>query len=249
MFKNIINNFKNGKTEQTIKDLDRALEIDPDDLIGLRNKGIILVNLGKYEEAIKVIDDLLEKYPNNSRILSRKGLSLEILGKHSEALEYLDKALEIDPNDLTGLRNKGIVLVNLGKYEEAIKVIDRVLSLDPSDSEILLFKAIALESQGLAAEQFIQFYEKSMKINTNDLEMLCNIGFHITQMGGYENAIKYFDRVLSIEPNNPVAINGKDLAVSLQKLSSEEQAELVRKSSTEYHSSTCSCASCTQVEK
>ena len=169
--------------------------------------------------------------------------------KLEQAIKDLDRTLEIDPDDLTGLRNKGIVLVNLNKYEEAIKVIDRVLSLDPSDSEILLFKAIALESQGLPAEQFIQFYEKSMKINTNDYEMLCNIGFHITQMGGYENAIKYFDRVLSIEPNNPVATNGKDLVVNLQKLSSEEQTELVRKSSTEYHSSTCSCASCTPVEK
>ena len=71
--------FKNRKLEQNIKDLDRTLEIDPDDLTGLRNKGIVLVNLNKYEEAIKVIDDLLEKYPNNSRLLSRKGLSLEIV--------------------------------------------------------------------------------------------------------------------------------------------------------------------------
>ena len=221
--------FKNKKLEQAIKDLDKALEIDPDDLTGLRNKGIVLVNLGKYEEAIKVIDDLLEKYPDNSRLLSRKGLSLEILGKHSEALEYLNQALEIDPDDLTGLRNKGIVLVNLNKYEEAIKIIDRVLSLDPNDSEILLFKAIALESQGLSAEQFIQFYEKSMKINTNDYEMLCNIGFHITQMGGYEYAIKYFERAISLDPDNLVAINGKDWAINLMKLNSSQQGELVKR--------------------
>ncbi len=51
--------FKNRKLEQNIKDLDRTLEIDPDDLTELRNKGIVLVNLNKYEEAIKVIDDLL----------------------------------------------------------------------------------------------------------------------------------------------------------------------------------------------
>ena len=134
---------------------------------------------------------------------------------------------------MTGLRNKGIALVNLGKYEDAIKVIDRVLSLDPNDSEILLFKAIALESQGLDGEKFIQFYEKSMKINTNDYEMLCNIGFHITQMGGYENAIKYFDRVLSVEPNNTVATNGKDWATHLLKLSSTQQDELIKRYSTE----------------
>ena len=227
--KNACNYFKNGKIEQTIKHLDRALEIDPDDLTGLRNKGIVLVNLNKYEEAINVIDELLENNPNDSRLLSRKGLALEILGKHSEALGYLDRALEIDPDDLTGLRNKGIVLVNLNKYEEAIKVIDRVLEIDPNDSEILLFKAIALESEGLDGEKFIQFYEKSMKISTNDYEMFCNIGFHITQIGEYENAIKYFDRVLSLEPNNPVATNGKRLAIRLQKLSSDERVELAKK--------------------
>ena len=171
----------------------------------------------------------------SSRNRNFKILTLFENKKLEQAIKGLDRTLEIDPDDLTGLRNKGIVLANLNKYEEAIKVIDRVLSLDPSDSEILLFKAIALESQGLDGEKFIQFYEKSMKIDTDDYEMLCNIGFHITQMGGYENAIKYFDRVMSIEPNNQVAINGKNLALGLQKLSSEEQAELVRKSSTEYH--------------
>ena len=150
-------------------------------------------------------------------------------GKIEQAIKHLDRALEIDPDDLTGLRNKGIVLVNLNKYEEAIKVIDRVLEIDPNDSEILLFKAIALESQGLDGEKFIPFYEKAMKINTNDFEMLCIIGFHITQMGGDENAIKYFDRVLSLEPNNPVATNGKRLAIRLQKLSSDERVELVKK--------------------
>ena len=64
----ILTLFENKKLEQAIKDLDRTLEIDPDDLTGLRNKGIVLVNLNKYEEAIKVIDDLLEQYPNNSRL-------------------------------------------------------------------------------------------------------------------------------------------------------------------------------------
>lgn len=149
--------------------------------------------------------------------------------KLEQAIKDLDKALEIDPDNLTGLRNKGIVLVNLGKYEEAIKVIDRVLSLDPNDSEILLFKAIALESQGLDGEKFITFYEKAMKINSNDFDMICNIGFHIIQLGGYENAIKYFDRVLSIEPTHPVAINGKNSAIRLQKLNSNEHTELIER--------------------
>ena len=110
--------------------------------------------------------------------------------------------------------------------------LERVVDGDTCDALIDLgFNSIKF----LYMVKFIQFYEKSLKINTNDYEMLCNIGFHITQMGGYENAIKYFDRVLSTEPSNPVAINGKNLALGLQKLSSEEQAELVRKSSTEYH--------------
>ena len=155
--------------------------------------------------------------------------------KIEKKIRDLDQTLEIDPDNLTGLRNKGIVLVNLGKYEEAIKVIDRVLSLDPNDSEILLFKAIALESQGLDGEKFIQFYEKSMKIDTDDYEMLCNIGFHITQMGGYEYAIKYFERAISLDPDNLIAISGKDWAINLMKLNSSQQDELVQRYSTEYH--------------
>ena len=76
----ILTLFENKKLEQAIKDLDKALEIDPDDLTGLRNKGIVLVNLGKYEEAVKVIDRVLSLDPSDSEILLFKAIALESQG-------------------------------------------------------------------------------------------------------------------------------------------------------------------------
>ena len=85
--------------EKAIENLDKILDIDPGNLVGIRNKGIVLVNLSKYEKAIEFIDRLLEKNPNDHSLLSRKGFSLEILGKHLEALECINKTLDIDPGN------------------------------------------------------------------------------------------------------------------------------------------------------
>ena len=89
--------FKNRELQQNIKDLDRTLEIDPDDLTGLRNKGIVLVNLNKYEEAIKVIDRVLSLDPNDSEILLFKAIALESQGLDGEKfIQFYEKSMKND---------------------------------------------------------------------------------------------------------------------------------------------------------
>jgi tetratricopeptide (TPR) repeat protein len=68
-----------GKYEEAITWIDKALEIDPGNAQVLNSKTLALYN---------------------------KGLTLDNIGNHEEAITWYDKALEIDPVNIDILNNK-----------------------------------------------------------------------------------------------------------------------------------------------
>jgi tetratricopeptide (TPR) repeat protein len=86
--------------EEMIKNLDRALELDPNDTTVITNYGIVLYNLTippRYNEAIEMFDKGLEIDANHAGCLYNKGVVLEKLGRDAEATQLKDMAQEIDP--------------------------------------------------------------------------------------------------------------------------------------------------------
>ena len=89
----------NGKYEESIKYYDKILEINPNDVNALLNKGSIFIELDKFDESIKHYDKILEINPNDVNALASKGIALSHLHKYSEAIIAIDKALLIEPNN------------------------------------------------------------------------------------------------------------------------------------------------------
>ena len=69
------------------------LQIDPNNVIALGNKGLALDKLGRYEEVIEEYDRILAIDPNDINALGNKGLDLDSLGRHEEAIELYDRVL------------------------------------------------------------------------------------------------------------------------------------------------------------
>jgi len=86
--------------------LNKALEINPDHVDALYNKGWALLALKKHEEAIVSFDKVLEINPNHSHALNMKGNVLLALDKPEEAIVSFDKAIEVNPNHNIAKRNK-----------------------------------------------------------------------------------------------------------------------------------------------
>ena len=83
--------------QEAIELLDKALEINPEHVGALYNKGWALVGIEKQEEAIVWLDKALVLNPNHVHALNMKGNALLGL-KPEEAIVWYDKALEVDPS-------------------------------------------------------------------------------------------------------------------------------------------------------
>jgi len=126
---------------------DKALKIDPNNVITLDNKGRALVAQYSYKDAIKCYDKILEINPYDDATLGNKGFALYELGKHLEAISYYDKALKIDPNNVITLDNKGRALAKLRRYEEAISCYDKALEIVPDNIDVVRHRISALKKR------------------------------------------------------------------------------------------------------
>jgi tetratricopeptide (TPR) repeat protein len=109
-----------GRYYEAISSYDRILTLDPNHVVALSNKGLVLVYIGQLSQGLSYLDRALSIDPNNDIALSNKGLVLAQLGQPFEALSYFDRALSINPNNDMALNNKAAVLNFMGRIPEAL---------------------------------------------------------------------------------------------------------------------------------
>lgn len=127
----------------------------------------------------------------------------------NEALGYLTKATTIHPNYKNAWLLIGNARFYLKDYEGAIAAFDRALSIDPSYGEAIGNLAIVLREAGRnAGEQLRDFAKskeyllRSYQLNSNDYDTVGLLGVAESLNGNHNEAIKYYNRLIQLAPNN-----------------------------------------------
>lgn len=82
-------------SEEIIQDIDKAIELDPENTAFLDAKGSLLRGMGKDEEAIEAYDKIIELDPQNAAAWEDKGYALNQIGRSEDAQACFDKAKEL----------------------------------------------------------------------------------------------------------------------------------------------------------
>jgi len=114
-----------GVSEEIIQDIDKAIELDPENTAFLDAKGSLLRGMGESEEAIEVYDKIIELNPQDAEAWENKGNLLSSLGRYDEALQAFDKVIELDPQNSDVWDRKSTALKHLGRDAEAQECSDK----------------------------------------------------------------------------------------------------------------------------
>ena len=95
----LISLLKEERFQEALPYLDKILEIDPNNMPILLNKGSVLIALDRSDESITYFDRLLKIEPNNIKGLTSKAAALANIGETQSALDLYDKILSIDKNN------------------------------------------------------------------------------------------------------------------------------------------------------
>lgn len=117
-----------------------------------------------------------------------------------------DAAAQNDPDELFADAN---VLFGQGEYAAAIAIYDDLLEEYPGNSDILRQKGIAQSNNNRHRESLITFYT-ILQNNPNDTVALAGTGIGFGNLGEYQESISYFDRAITLEPDNEIYQNYAD---------------------------------------
>ena len=156
------------------------------------------------EEAEKLIDE---------------GIVLHDKGSYAQAISKYDKALELDKDNLSALTEKAYSLVSFGNYEEAIKCCDKAYKTHPGEKELNLVYTI--EGNAFDAmnkpEKSIKIYDEGIKQFPDYHLLYFNKGVTLINLRKTEEAIKFFQQAVTLNPAHAGSHNAMARLLNLQK--------------------------------
>jgi tetratricopeptide (TPR) repeat protein len=156
-----------GNLVKALEAYTRALEIRPNDLECLNNRGNIFRELRLFEKAFQDLikaNEILNSQPN---IKSHKvepwiielnlGNILMLLGRYDEAIIFFDKGLSSKKLLPDFLKSKGVCLMYLARYQDSIDCLIKAIDIRPHDLRMQFDLALAYLSIGKYDEGFAMY--------------------------------------------------------------------------------------------
>ncbi|MBO5738710.1 tetratricopeptide repeat protein [bacterium] len=180
-----------------------ALKLEPNDFEILFEYGNFLYSTSKNLEADRYYNEALEVNPNSAIALTFMALNKLVLNQLDEAYKYISKAISIEPNHEYVQFCMGRILFARNEFEEAKRYLIRAVEQNPD-----------VETQNTLALTYFELgeYEKALNIFQNletkhpqNISVLMEIAKCYEMLKNIDLALKYFEKVVSIFPDNEMA--------------------------------------------
>lgn len=151
--------------------------------------------------AAEVLDKAIIIEPKNTWYLEEKAEVLSTNRRFQEAAAVYLQLIDADPTKAQYYENAGNLLIQGGKHEEAIKVLDKMEAKFGITEEIIRKKEnlyLYLNKPDKAIIE-VQRLVDAMPTNPDYMGLLAEL---LAATGQNEKALEYFNKILSIYPNN-----------------------------------------------
>lgn len=171
-----------------------VLNINPTNNLAIIGKTICIHYLKSFDNS-----SLINMYEEKLNV-NLKLAELYECGKYDETITECNKILKKDKNNFNALAIKFSAQFELTKYTEALKTCDKLLELEPNNLVIIYAKATTLYKLNIYNEA-IECYDKILKV-TDNFNVLFFKSASLLILNKYEEALKYCNYALELEPEN-----------------------------------------------
>lgn len=187
---------QDGKYQEALKLLERAVAIAPKD-IGARNAlGLCLQRLDRPAEALYHIDELLKQNADLSFAHVSKGNSLMALGSLGRARESHLRAFELEPRNFSATAALGSIASHRGQHSEAREWAARTLAIAPGfpDAVLALSAAELAAGNHAAAERRLRDVINDPRASSTDRARATGLLADVFDAAGrYDEAFQAYD--------------------------------------------------------
>lgn len=191
-----------GPAKQGIRQLERSLELNPDQT-DLRFE---LVNALRQEKdfpaagvQLRILKDELP--PGDVRLEYAQGMLSADLGYPEAAVVNFRRALQFKPGSEIVRQDLGAALVRIGKWSEAADVLRPLAASQPDSYQVAYLHALALENSQHAKEAEAEA-RRAVALHADSAEAHTLLGLTLSSQNRYDEAISELTRAAEIAPDS-----------------------------------------------
>lgn len=167
----------------------------------------------KIKKVLKWASALANANPNNPRAHLLKGLVLEVAGENQGAIYSYNRGIAADPTFSQNYTCLGNLYFFLHKPEEALKAYMPLLKL-PGCQGAAYNHIATIWLMKKDEQKALEYFEKSVEVEPNDLVGLYNLASIYEQTGQIEKSTRVLVKISAMDPDGDV---GDDARAKLAK--------------------------------
>lgn len=197
----------NGRYDEALALLDRALRLDPRDAETQVDRARVLAWKGDPAAGARALEPLLEREPGYLPALQARAQLLSWAGDFDASLNTYGRILEITPGDRAAELDRARVLSWASRFAGSQSAYDSLLRRNPNDREALLGLAQVLSWAGrLDSAEVV--YRRLLAINSGDTEGMNGLARTAAWRGHLLEAERGWRQALARHPDDAGALVG-----------------------------------------
>lgn len=163
---------------------------------------------GPFEPKVEITENFVKIEIDTKRIDEDKKSYQKLVelckkGEYSKAKPLAKELIDKSPNVSEYHRILGQILSDEGDQEEAINCLIDALRWNPKNEWALLMMANIFAKFKEDIDTAMKYYDQVLIVKPDDNIALNNIGANLMQLGKTEEALKYFNKAIRINPDYP----------------------------------------------
>ncbi|MEC4114682.1 tetratricopeptide repeat protein [Myroides pelagicus] len=208
----------------------QAFLLNPKDTIYLYYAASMALNAKDYENTVKYYEELIDLGYNGNEsyytAVEKASGEVQSFGSDKKMRDLMvkqgthsdPKFVKEDSKQPEIVKNLALIYYQEGKYDEAEKAIIAARKANPDDINLLLTHMdLYLKSNNMG--KYEELAKEALAKNPNDDVLLYNLGVTSYQAGKFEDAEKYYNQALRVNPKSENAY----LNLAVLKLRSDEE--------------------------
>jgi serine/threonine protein kinase len=201
--------------DRAMKELSRAIEMNPALASARYNRGLVYYSLKNYEAALTDFNDAIEYDTDDAISYYNRGLVYSGLQRYDEAFADYNRSIELDNNHADSFNNRGKIHALRHLNEEALEDFNRAIALDPQGPLAYSNRGSLFHNSGRYQEA-VADYDRAIQLDPAFVQAYIYRGSSNVGLKNLDAAISDYDQAIRLDPASAEAYKNKGIVFHLR---------------------------------